>query len=154
MFSPATQDLTLTTIRRLLKFWQYGPTCRLRQIIPREVGIPPNSCANGLIKQGGLCYPSCPDNSQAVGPVCWEAYSRGRRTPTLIFQRARTVNRGEQEVELIKSKFQPLTRSEMTQCQTNPDAITIWSNVHHYINDMTNFSSFHLPLFFLLFSIW
>ena len=82
-----------------------------------RAGVPKASSNN-------LCYPSCPENTQAVGPVCWKVYSRGNGTRTSGSQRQATVDRGKEEIKLIENSFPPLTPSEMTQCQTNPDAIT------------------------------
>ncbi len=38
----------------------------------RGVGIPPTGCTSGKENNAGLCYVSCRDNYQGVGPVCWD----------------------------------------------------------------------------------
>ena len=120
---------TLTSTHRLLTFSQIGRTCRsprwARSLLGVH-GVPPNRCADGLVIHNGRCYSSCPNNTQVVGPgVCWEASSRGHGAPTVSIRKHETVNRGAEEIELIQSKFQPLSRSEMTECQTNPNAIAV-----------------------------
>lgn len=42
-----------------------------RQSYGRGVGVPLSECANGLEKDGLLCYPKCKDGYGAAGPVCW-----------------------------------------------------------------------------------
>ncbi len=42
-----------------------------RQSYGRGVGEPLSTCANGMEKDGLLCYPRCNEGYGAAGPVCW-----------------------------------------------------------------------------------
>lgn len=48
----------------------------------RGVGKAISACAEGLEKDGALCYPPCREGYHGIGPVCWpdesgKAYGRG-----------------------------------------------------------------------------
>lgn len=61
-------------VKRVLReiFRSYEPYC-WRHSYGRGAGRPLNSCPDHALEQAGLlCYPTCRDGYNGVGPVCWE----------------------------------------------------------------------------------
>ena len=92
-----------------------------------NVGVLPSVCSRGYVydKEDGLCYPPCPENTHAVGPVCWPTYPRGGPEPISRQREQVTVDHAAREIELIHLKFNPLNRAERTACQNNPNAVRL-----------------------------
>ena len=118
---PATQ--TLTFLYRSLKFDS------VVRIVCRNNGeiVEPESVQTAVPVVSS-------DKATSVIPIVLLAstasvLSAGQLTTEVgVFFQSRvssTVNLGDETIKLINEKFQPLTQSEMTQCQTNPDAIAI-----------------------------
>ena len=105
--------------------FQEGPVCWRRGTTTRGAGVIPNRCSGGGQLQAGLCYPPCPSGTSAAGPVCWNGYGRGVGAAPANNRQRDQVNRGQDEINLIKTKFSPLTDAEATSCETDPLAVTI-----------------------------
>ena len=123
-----TCSLSLSFV--FVAIFQVGPVCWRRGSVPRGAAVPLFTCPRGSRYQDGLCYPPCPPETFVAGPVCWDGYGRGAGATPANKRPRDHFNRGQHEINMIKTKFSPLTDAEATSCETNPLAVTIWAQSH------------------------